>query len=121
LRLVIKHTIDRSGKVVPVPAGRHKELQLVVDGSYVLLPEQFFVLTHGGIHGAALSDDVRKHIFKGFPSKLHYLLSPVRQHAFLFHRHHRRHRHRHGAAAAAPPPPPRRRAAAPRDIFGSPW
>ena len=58
--LVIKHTIDRSGKSVPVPAGRHKELQLVVDGSYVLLPEQFFVLTHGGIHGAALSDDVRK-------------------------------------------------------------
>jgi hypothetical protein len=82
LRLVIKHTIDRSGKVVPVPAGRHKELQLVVDGSYVLLPEQFFVLTHGGIHCAALSDDVRKREFKGFPTKLQHLLSPVRQHFF---------------------------------------
>jgi hypothetical protein len=47
-----------------------------------LLPEQFFVLTHGGIHGAALSDDVRKREFKGFPTKLQHLLSPVRQHFF---------------------------------------
>ena len=96
--------------MVLAPAGKHKVLQLAVDGSYVLLPEQFFVLAHGGIHGAALSDDVRKHIFKGFPSKLHYLLSPVRQHFFCSTA-----TTAATATAMAPPPPRhrRRRAAAP--------
>ena len=66
------------------PSSLHKELELAVDGSHVELPEQFFVLACG-INVTELTEDVRKAQFKGFPTKLDYLLSPVRQNFNVSH------------------------------------